>query len=313
MAHASAEAPVKDKKVRSLREWPKEDEFLAQEFDPTKKYMFELADRNLPRELPVIDMDSKRALAHKPFIPSRNIVFTSMIIWKGQRRGIRYYDGCDTIFMDEQPKDKEVIQGFMAQTRPRNFVDGKFGCYGDERMLLLFLFASSFNTKSEFRTRSADSVYLPTDYAAKAVVEEKQLDLIEQALNLAKEATDTKMMIHGDFLGVPLEDGDSGNPLTPKEIRTAYRLEASRDAKRFVDSYGNKALETKYYIKKAMTSGLISWTINPNKALWKQSQREICDISGLHSFEAVLERLLEFSLLEDGEEFKVQVTALYNS
>jgi len=313
MAHASAEAPVKDKKVRSQREWPKEDEFLAQEFDPTKKYMFELADRNLPRELPVIDMDSKRALAHKPFIPSRNIVFTSMIIWKGQRRGIRYYDGCDTVFMDEQPKDKEVIQGFMAQTRPRNFVDGKFGCYGDERMLLLFLFASSFNTKSEFRTRSADGVYMPTDYAAKAVVEEKQLDLIEQALNLAKEATDTKMMIHADFLGVPLEDGDSGNPLTPKEIRTAYRLEASRDAKRFVDSYGNKALETKYYIKKAMTGGLISWTINPNKALWKQSQREICDISGLHSFEAVLERLLEFSLLEDGEEFKVQVTALYNN
>jgi len=314
MAHASlVGAPAKEKERGGNKKWPIEDEFLEQEFDPNKKYMFELAERNLPRELPVIDVDSKRALAHKPFIPYRNMVMTSQIIWKGARRGIRYYDGCSTIFIDEQPKEKEVIQSFIAQTQPRIFIDGKFGCYGDERMLLLFIYASSFNGKSPFRTRTANTVYVPVDYAAKALAEEDRLNMIEQALELAKQATDTKMLIHADFLGIPLEDADSGNALTPKEIRTAYRLEASRDADRFVKSYGNKALETKYYIKKAMLQGLIDTTTDRNNALWKTSGRRITDISGLQTFDAILDRLLEFSLLEEGEEFKVQVTALFNS
>lgn len=312
MPTAAAEVSVKKRASREEKEWPKEEAFLAQEFDPQKKYMFELAEKNLPREKPVIDMHTMRAAPPKPYIPYRNIVLASMIIWKGQREMIRYYDGCDTIFAKDQPKDKDVIAQFQAQTLKRQFIDGKFGCYGDERMLLLFLLACSFNGKSDFRTRSADVVYIPTDAAAKAVAEEERLNQIEQALELAKNATEAKMMIHADYLGIPLEDFDSGNPLSKKEIRTAYRLEASRDAKRFIESYGNKALETKYYIKKALVAGLIDTHTNANKALWKSSSREICDISGLKNFDAILERLLEFSLLEDGEEFKIQVMALYN-
>lgn len=311
MAHASNEAPVKERKARSTREWPVEDEFLAQEFDPAKKYMFELADQIPERQHPVIDMLTRRAAPHKPFIPYRNLVYTSMIIWKGQRRAIRYYDGCDTIFVDEQPKDKESIDQFIKQTRRREFVDGKFGCHGDERMLLLFLFASSFNGQSPFRTRSADIVYIAQDSEKKATAESAKLDLIEDALRLAKEASMDKIMIHADILGIPLKDFDSDNDLTEKEIRTAYRLEASRNAKFFVETYGNRALETKYFIKKALASGLIDTTTNPNKSRWKGSGREITDIAGIKSFAGLLDRHFEFSQLEEGEEFKIQVEALY--
>lgn len=312
MANASVGAPAKEKERGGNKKWPKEDEFLEQDFDTTKKYMFELADQNPVREHPVIDMHIHRPIPHKPFPPYRNIVFTSQIIWKGQRRGIRYYDGCDTIFIDEQPKEKETIDQFIGQTMRRQFIDGKWGCYGDERMLLLFILASSFNGQSEFRTRSADIVYIPSDTAKKATAESLKLDMIEQALELAKNAAYSKILIHSDFLGIPLEDYDSGNPLSEKEIRTAYRLQASRDAKGFIDSYGNKALEIKYFIKKALSTGIIDTTSNPNKAVWKKSGREICDISGLKSFSALLECIFEFSQLEEGEEFKVQLLALYN-
>lgn len=316
MANASTtEAPVKGKGAKekdSENKWIKEEEFLAQTFDPTKKYMFELADQVPERQHPVVDMHLHRPIPHKPFIPYRNLVFTSLIVWKGQRRAIRYYDGCDTIFIDEQPKEKETIDQFIRQTQRRQFVDGKFGCYGDERMLLLFLFASSFNAHSEFRTRSADMVYIPSDASRKATADSLKLDMIEQALNLAKNAPYSKILIHSDYLGIPLEDYDSGNALTEKEVRTAYRLQASRDAKGFIDSYGNKALEIKYFIKKALSTGIIDTTTNPNKAVWKTSGREICDISGLKSFAALLDRIFEFSQLEEGEEFKVQLIAIYN-
>lgn len=313
MANASTVgAPAREKERGGNKKWPVEDGFLEQEFDPKLKYMFELANQNPLRQLPVIDMHLMRAIPHKPFIPYRNIVMTSQIIWKGQRRGIRYYDGCDTIFIDEQPKEKETIQSFIQQTQRRQFIDGKWGCYGDERMLLLFMLASSFNGESLFRTRTSDVVYIPVNAEKKLTQEAKRLDQIEQALELAKNATDKKMFIHADYLGIPLEDYDSGNALNPEEVRTAYRLEAARDAKRFTESYSNKALEVGYYIKKALAAGLIDTTSRPNKAIWKSSGGEICDISGLRSFDVISERLMEFSQTEPGEEFKIMVTALYN-
>ncbi len=313
MAHASTkEAPVKDNGPQKENKWRKEEQFLAQEFDIDKKYMFELAEENRPREMPVIDFHAKRPAPHARFRPYQNIVMTSNIIWKGQRRMVRYYDGCDSIFTDEQPKDKDTIEQFIRQTRRREFVDGKFGVHGDERMLLLFLFISSFNAESEFRTRSADMVYRPVNSDKKATAEAKQLDLTEEALELAKKASFSKILVHADYLGIPLKDYDSDNDLTEKEIRTSYRMEALRNAKIFIESYGNKKLETKYFIKKALAAGYIDYVTTPNKALWKTSGREIKDISGMKSFAAVLDSLFEFSQLEEGQEFNIQVTALFD-
>lgn len=314
MANASTkEAPVKETgAVSKTKTLSKEEIFLAQEFDTDKKYMFELAEPNMARQLPVINMHTKRPEPEKAFKPYRNIVMTSMIIWKGQRRGVRYYDGCDTIFIDEQPKDKETIEQFIRQTARRAFIDGKWGCHGDERQLLLFMYISSFNIESEFRTRTASVIYRPSDSTKKAAAEEEKLDLAELALQTAKDAKLSKIMVHADYLGIPLKDFDSDNELSEREIRTAYRKEALREPKGFLDSYGNKALETKYFIKKALAQGLIDITTNPNVAAWKSSGRKITEINGLKSAAAICDRLFEHSQVEEGEEFKIQLHSLFN-
>lgn len=315
MATANAstkEAPLKEKGAENKdKKWTKEEIFLAQTFDTDRKYMFELAEENPERQLPVIDMHAKRPAAQPRYRPYQNIVMTAQIIWKGQRRGVRYYDGCDSIFIDEQPKDKDAIEQFIKQTIRRQFIDGKFGCYGDERQLLLFLYISSFNGESEFRTKTANIVYKPVNSDKKATAEAEKLDWAEKALELAKNAPYNKILFHADYLGIPLKDYDSDNELTEKEIRTSYRMEALRNAKNFIDSYGNKKLEIKYFIKKALSTGLIDYIADPNKAVWQSSGRVIKDISGMRSFAAVLDSLFEFSQLEEGEEFKVQVTALF--
>lgn len=311
---SATEAPILKNKgtaKQNQSQWQAEDDFLAQEFDPFIKYMFELAEQTLPREHPVIDFHTKRPLPHQPFIPKKNLVLTSHIIWKGQRRGIRYYDGCMSIFIDEQPKEKETIDQFIAQTQTRWFIDGKLGIYGDERMLLLFVLASSFNAMSPFRTRTSNEVYIPCDTGKKAAAEAQKLDLTEQAMELAKNAPYAKILVHADFLGIPLKDLDSMNDLSEKEVRTAYRLRALGDAKNFIESYGNKDLDTKYYIKKALLDRLIDTWTDPNRALWKGSGREICGISGIKSFQGQLDRLFEFSQLEEGQEFKIQLEGLY--
>lgn len=305
-------APLQKKKKEE--EHLLEQEYLALEFEPLKKYMFEAAVQNPDRELPVLEVDGQktRAISTEKFKPYQNIVFTSQVIWKGRRRIVRYYDGCSSIFADEQPKDKDEVDQYIKTTKPRALIKGKLGVYGDERMLLLYLMVCSWNANSPFRTRSADAIFVQADSLKVATEESKKLDEIEEALQLARDASTMKMLIHASFLGVETEDYDSGNPLEDEEIRAKYRKQALKNAPYFIETYGNKAIEIRYYIKQALLKGLISNKNNPNKAAWSNSGREICDISGLKSNDAIEEKLFEFSQLSEGEEFLIQLKALFS-
>lgn len=305
MAKANAQEAVLEAPSKN------EGRFLPEyKFDINKKYVFELASKNPERDLPVVDMVTKRPAPHKEFNPYRNIVLTSQIVWNGERRTIRYYDGCTTLFVDEQPKEKEIIEQYIKQSKKRAFVDGKFSCFGDERMLLIYLTICSWNIESPYRTRTANGIFIAQNPDKAAVAESEKLDMIETALKYAREATATKMFIHANYLGIPDTDFDSDNKLTEKEMRTAYRKEASRNPKKFIESYGNRSIEIKYHIDKALEKGLISNRFNPNKATWHPSNTVICDISGLKSHEAISQRLFEFSQSEEGEEFVIQLKAI---
>lgn len=292
-----------------------EDIILKTKFDAKKKYMFELAEVNAPRELPIMIVQNNKASPEpfRKFKPYCNLVYTSQVVWKGERRNLRYYDGCTTIFQDEQPKDKDLIADLIKRTKRRAFLEGKFGVFGDERMLLLYLMICSWNVESEFRTRTASEVFRPSNPDRMANEGSAKMDAIEKALGLAREASEAKMKMHAAYIGIPEIDYESGNEWTPKELRTLYREAAAANPKVFIESYGNKNLETKWYIQKALQYGTINNKHNPNKASWKGSNTIICDISGIKSQEAIADALFEFSKSEDGEEFAIQLKALYNS
>ena len=179
-------------------------------------------------------------------------------------------------------------------------------------MLLMYLDICSWNVESPFRTNTANGIFLPMNPDKKATAETAKMDSIEEALKLAKEASEVKMLIHSAFLGIPHIDYTSGNELTPKEIRAEYRKRAMQDSVNFIDSYGNKSIEVKYFIDKALQDGVINNKLNANKAAWGNSNTPICDISGLKSREAIADKLYEYSQTEEGEEFVIQLKAIYN-
>ncbi len=291
----------------------REENALSQEFDPKKKYVFQLANENMPFELPIWDMRLKRAVPDKKYKPSQNLVMTSQIVWNGARTNLRYYDGCETPFVSAQPREKDQIDQLIQQTKKRNFLDGTLIVEGYDRMLLLYLFLCSWNAESEFRTTTANQIFIPMNADKKATQEENKLDKIEEAMSLAKKATLVKMKVHSEYLGISMIEYHSGNELTEKEIRTEYRKAASSDPVKFIESYGNTSLETKYFINKALETGVIHNKSNANKATWGKSNNIICDISGLRNPEAISQRLFEFSQSEEGEEFLIQLKALYQS
>lgn len=316
MADAQLEAPLKKEQEFieiggvKVKKDSNEHRALLQEFDVSKKYVFQLASESLPLEKPVIDARTNRALPHKPFKPFQNLIMTSQIVWNGGRVGIRYYDGCESIFVSAQPKEKDVIDQLIVTTRKRNFLNGKMVVDGYERMLLLYLSICSWNTDSIFRTTTANGIFTPQNSERIATAESDKLDMIEEAMGYAKNASHKKMLIHSAYLGIPSTHYDSGNELTEKELRTEYRKEASKNPKRFIESYGNSTLEIKYYIDDALLKGVINNKLNPNKAAWGKSNTVICDISGLKTNEAISQRLFEYSQSEEGEEFLIQLKAI---
>lgn len=304
MANALKEAPSKNSSL--------EEKVLSQEFDPNKKYVFELAVESPERELPVVEVTGQksRIAPRKRFKPFQNIVMTSQIIWNGQRQIIRYYDGCDTIFVKDQPKEKETIDQFIKQSRPRNFIDGKFICSGDEHWLLMYLTICSWNVDSPFRTQAANGIFKAVNPDLIATQESEKLDKTEKALEAAKTASFEKMKIHASYLGISLTDYDTNNELSEMTIRTKYRKEALRNPESFLASFGNQRIELKYYIDKALEKGIINNKLNPNKAAWSSSNSVICDVSGLKSSEAIAQRLFEFAQTEEGDEFAIQLRTI---
>lgn len=304
-----ADALVKDAPLKK-KIGDTEKAYLEQEFDGSKKYVFQLASENMEPERPIINMRTNRAEPHKKFKPFQNLVMTSQIVWNGSRTNIRYYDGCESIFVSDQPKEKDVIDQLCVQTKKRNFLDGKLVVEGSDRQLLLYLNICSWNAESPFRTSTANQIFIPMNADKIATAETAKLDKIEEALKLAKDAKEIKMRIHASFLGIPTTDWTSGNELTEKEIRIEYRKYASKNPENFISSYGNKTLEVKFYIDEALRKGLVNNKINPNKAAWASSNSVICDISGLKTNDAISQALFEFSQTEDGSDFLLQLKAI---
>ncbi|PWT75770.1 MAG: hypothetical protein C5B59_07920 [Bacteroidetes bacterium] len=303
-------APVADVATKEEK-FAKEKEALSMTFDPNKNYLFELVQQTTERELPIIDFHTRRPAPEMRHKPKVNLVFTSQVVWEGKRRMLRYYDGCTTIFADEQPKDKELIEQLIRNNKPREFLYGKFNCMGDEHFLLLYMFICSWNIESKFRTRTASGVYKCNNPDALAKAENAALDEIEEALSLAKHAAVPKMMIHGAYLGISDLD-DANNEKTEKAFRAEYRRKAIDKPAAFIESYGDKKIEVRFFIRKAIKDSLIRVDRIPGKATWGSNDREICDIHGIKSTEAIEDKIFDHSQVgEDGEEFILQLNALY--
>lgn len=296
-----------------------QEEILA---DLNLKYVYVLSQRSDPRGR-VFDMDGN-PLKSPEYMGRRNLLLRSSIVWPGGKdpfsgkerpRGrylIRYYDGCSTLFVDEQPQLKETIDTFVASTRELHFVRGYLEIYGYETTLKNYLDWCSWNEESPYRVKKVDAVFKLLDSEAARVVEADNLNRMEEALEKAKNAKPKHMRIHAKFLEIPELDFITSAMLSDDAIRTEYRKVAMNKPELFLRTFNDKTLHIKYWIEQALQTGEISTSILPNQAVWAKQGLEICNISGLKSKEGILNKLIEFSQTAEGEEFKTHLEGLYN-
>jgi hypothetical protein len=289
--------------------------------DINTKYVYVLAEKNEKRGRIYDEHGNPRG--ENEYKPRRNLLLRSSIKWPGGkdpfsgkernagRHLIRYYDGCTTLFVDDQPKDKETIEQLVNNTRELAFLHGYLSVYGYETLLKNYMDWCSYNGDSPYKIPTTDTIFILLDSEKASKIEAQELDLAEQAMKLAKDAKENKMMVHAQYLGIPFLDEKTNNQRSPEAIRTSYRAVAKNDPSKFISSYNDKSIETSTYIQTALKTGAISTTIIPNKAIWTSNNVEICDISGIKSIEGISGKLLEFSQLPEGGAFDDQLRALY--
>jgi hypothetical protein len=289
--------------------------------DINTKFMYVLHQKNEKRGKIYDEAGNPRG--EPEYKPRRNLLLRSSILWPGgidpfsgkqRAKGkhiIRYYDGCTTLFIDDQPKDKETIDQLVSNTREMVFQNGYLSVYGYETLLKNYMDWCSYNVDSPYRVPTVEIIFMLLDSEKSAKMEAEQLELVEQAMELSKKATEKKMLVHAKYLGIPFEDMKSGNQLSPSAIRTAYRKYAMDNPSGFIYSYNDKSIQTATYIQTALETGVISTTLFPNKAVWSDSKAEICDISGIKSQDGIINRLIEFSQTQEGGSFDDQLRALY--
>src|SRR5690348_6437199 len=140
----------------------KSKELELPEIDATAKFTYVLSQKNEKRGM---TYDAKNNPLPDPEYPRmRNILLRSSIIWpkdtldpfskkprQARKHLIRYYDGCTTLFQDDQPKDKEQIEQLVRQTRDLYFQNGYLHIFGYDTMLKLYMDWASWNEESPFK------------------------------------------------------------------------------------------------------------------------------------------------------------------
>lgn len=292
--------------------------------DLMSRYAYVLAIKNEVRGKVFDENGNKRdEQEYKPYI---NLLLKSSIVWDGKtdpfsgksraagRHQIRYYDGCTTLFIDDQPKEKATIDQLVESTRQLSFSYGYLFIYGYDTLLKMYLDWCTYNEDSPYRIPRSNSIFKAVNTEKQSKEEEGKLEEEDKARDLAKNADVKKMRIHAKYLGIPFEDSITLHPLSDNAIRTEYRKMAKLNPKHFNKTYNDKTIEINTWIREAMDTGQISTNLIPNSAIWTKSHSIICDLSGLKERNVIIEKLVEFtqSQTDAGNDFLAQLKALYN-
>lgn len=300
--------------------------YLLDEVDASIKYAYVLINKN-PRRGGVFD-ENGQPVKEQEFKTGLNILFESSIIWPGgidpfttdengkngktRPQGkyfIRYYDGCSTLFKDNQPTDKNTIDALVQGTVARNFNHGYFFVDGFDKMMKIFMDWTSLNESSPYRNPNIFPSFKSVLAEKNLLSEGELLELEDKASNLAKTAPKAKMISHANFLEIALADNITNVPYSDEAIRIAYRMFAKSNPKKFIATFNDETLEFKYKVRTLIIEGKLSMSLIPNSLTWVSNGMPTMDISGLDGIEQVVNKAASFAQTDDGKAFLEKVNS----
>lgn len=290
---------------------------LLEAIDSDLKYAYVLINKN-PRRGGVFN-ENGQPVVEQEFKTGLNVLFSSSIIWPGGKDPfsgkerpegkyfIRYYDGCSTLFKDNQPEQKETIDALTTNTVMRNFGHGYLFIDGFDKMLKIFMDWTSLNEDSPYRNPKVFPSFKSVSPEKSLLSDGELLELEDKASDLAKNAPKAKMISHANFLEISMVDDITQVKYSDEAIRIAYRKKAKENPAYFIATFNDESMEFKYKIRQLIITGKLSISLIPNSLTWVNSGTPALDISGLQDINQIVNKAAGFGQTEDGKEFSDKV------
>ena len=244
--------------------------------------------------------------ANRPPYPENFFLRNTDIIYdeeSGTERNIRYLEGVNTIFEDEQEHLSDAKKNQRPQIR---FTNGYLRVASNKTSLVKFLTSSNMFDKKKQRMESVLPVYTLINFEEQ---ERQAVDKAEtrmKAMKLAMDAPIENMIPHSQFLGIRFKN-EYNVERTDKAIRVDYLNFADKNPDAFIKTYNNPLVKVQYLVNKGINLGLIDITTTKGQAIWGDSKKFIAQIPDKAE---PLKFLSELCLTEKGKDFYSQLKSM---
>lgn len=218
-------------------------------------------------------------------------------------RNIRYLEGVNTIWVDEQEHLSEQKQKQRPEIR---FVNGRLRVPFQKTALIEFLFKTNMNKANPHRLPENRAIFTLIDNEA---IDKKNFEKLENEMNATETAKTTPyeiMLPHAQYLGVAVKD-QNNDYLSERSLRIKYYDVAKRMPDVFLKSYSNPIILAKFVIDRAVEAGLINLGLVKGQAIWSDTKAFIAQIPDSKN---PVEFLSEFCLTEKGRDFYLEIKSL---
>jgi len=218
-------------------------------------------------------------------------------------RNIRYLEGVNTIFEDEQEHLSDSKKKSMPEIR---FVQGILRVPANKTSLVKFLMSSNMFNKKKKRMEHVLPVYTLVNFEEQEEQAINRAEVRMTAMKLAMDAPVEIMYPHAQFLGVRFKN-QFGEDRGEKAIRVDYLGFAETDPDTFSNTYNNPIVRVEYMIRKAVGINLIDLSVNKGQAIWGDTKKFIAQIPDKAD---PIKFLSEFCLTEKGKELYNQLKSM---
>jgi hypothetical protein len=218
-------------------------------------------------------------------------------------RNIRYLEGVNTIFEDEQEHLAETKKKSMPEIR---FVQGILRVPANKTSLVKFMLSSNMYNKKKKRMEHVLPIYTLINFEEQEEQAINRAELRMTAMKLAMDAPVEIMYPHAQFLGVRFKN-QYGEDRGDKAIRVDYLGFAETDPDTFSNTYNNPIVRVEYLIRKAIGINMIDLSINKGQAIWGDTKKFIAQIPDKAE---PIKFLSEFCLTDKGKDLYNQLKSM---
>lgn len=234
------------------------------------------------------------------FLRNTDVIFDEET---GTERNIRYLEGVNTIFEDEQEHLAETKKKSMPEIR---FVQGVLRVPANKTSLVKFLMSSNMYNKKKRRMEHVLPIYSLINFEEQEEIAINKAELRMTAMKLAMDAPVEVMYPHAMFLGVR-QKNQFGEDRGEKAIRVDYLGFAEVDPETFSKTYNNPIVRAEYQIRKAVGINLIDLGSVKGQAIWGDTKKFIAQIPDKAE---PIRFLSEFCLTDKGKELYNQLKTM---